>query len=384
MHVAIARQGPVLMRTPDSSTGKSTRSVSRAPRVPSRAPIRSMAGPPGTYVSQPLRHPTRQGGEARADITAAPAYPSVGQSRFDDLVGSLDAIVWEADGDDYRMTFVSPRSMGITGYPPETWLTEPEFWERHVHPDDRERAMAVTDAAIKALNSIRLEYRFRIASEEYRWFSDVIRVIRKADGSGHRLVGVMIDITDQKRIEETLAYRATHDTLTGLLNREQLDIELERVHHLPEPWALLFLDLNGFKDVNDGLGHSIGDEVLRIVAKRLSAATRPADIVARFGGDEFCVLASVPERDTAVTIAQRLRAAVHGATTVGGHALRLTVTVGIAYVAPTGSPETLLRQADTAMYSAKGLDAGVAVYEPWMRKAALLRLNDTVEDGRPA
>jgi len=343
-----------------------------------------MAGPAGTYVSQPPGHPTRQGGEARADITASPAYPSVGQSRFDDLVGSLDAIVWEADGDDYRMTFVSPRSMGITGYPPETWLTEPEFWERHLHPDDRERAMAVTDAAIKALNSIRLEYRFRVANEEYRWFSDVIRVIRKADGSGHRLVGVMIDITDQKRIEETLAYRATHDTLTGLLNREQLDIELERVHHLPEPWALLFLDLNGFKDVNDGLGHSIGDEVLRIVARRLSAATRPDDIVARFGGDEFCVLASVAERDTAVTIAQRLRAAVHAATTVGGHAIRLTVTVGIAYVAPTGSPEALLRQADAAMYSAKGLDAGVAVYEPWMRKAALLRLNDTVEDGRPA
>ena len=141
----------------------------------------------------------------------------------------------------------------------------------------------------------------------------------------------MIDITDQKRIEETLAYRAAHDTLTGLLNREQLDIELARVHRMQEPWALLFLDLNGFKDVNDGLGHSIGDDVLRVVAKRLSA-TRPSDIVARFGGDEFCILASVPEQDTAVTIAQRLREAVQRPTNVGGHSLRLTVTVGIAYV----------------------------------------------------
>jgi diguanylate cyclase (GGDEF)-like protein/PAS domain S-box-containing protein len=343
-----------------------------------------MAGPPGIDVSQPPRHPTEQESVARAAITAALAHPTVGQTRFDDLVGSLDAIVWEADGDDYRMTFVSPRSMDIAGYPPEIWLTEPEFWERHIHPDDRGRAISVTDAAIKALNSIRIEYRFLVASGQYRWFSDVIRVIRKADGSGHRLVGVMIDITDQKRIEETLAWRATHDTLTGLLNREQLDIELERVHRLREPWALLFLDLNGFKDVNDGLGHSIGDEVLRIVAKRLSAATRPDDIVARFGGDEFCVLALVPDRDTAVTIAQRLRDAVHGAATVGGHTLRLTVTVGIAYVASIGSPETLLRQADAAMYSAKHLEAGVAVYEPWMRKAALLRLNDTVEEGRPA
>jgi diguanylate cyclase (GGDEF)-like protein/PAS domain S-box-containing protein len=327
-------------------------------------------------------HQTDQVGEAGPHLSVSPAHGFGGQSRFDDLVSSLDAIVWEADGDDYRMTFVSPRSVDIAGYPPEVWLTEPAFWERHLHEDDRERAIAVTDAAIKALNSIRIEYRFRVSSGQYRWFSDVIRVIRKADGSGHRLVGVMIDITDQKRTEETLAYRATHDTLTGLLNRQQLDIELERVHHLPEPWALLFLDLNGFKDVNDGLGHSVGDELLRIVAQRLLAVTRPGDIVARFGGDEFCVLASVAERDTAVTIAQRLREAVHGATTVGGHTLRLTVTVGIAYVAPDGTSETLLRQADAAMYSAKGLDEGIAVYEPWMRKAALLRLNDTVEEGQ--
>jgi diguanylate cyclase (GGDEF)-like protein/PAS domain S-box-containing protein len=321
---------------------------------------------------------------ARSSVTVSPTLTVLGQTRFDDLVSSLDAIVWEADGDDYRMTFVSPRSRDIAGYPEDVWLNEPEFWERHLHPDDRERAIAITDAAIKALNSVRIEYRFEVASGEYRWFSDVIRVIRKADGSGHRLVGVMIDITDQKRTEELLAYRATHDTLTGLLNREQLDIELERVHQLPDPWALLFLDLNGFKDVNDALGHSVGDEVLRIVAQRLTTATRPDDILARFGGDEFCVLAPVLEQDTAVTIARRLRDAVHGATTVGGHKLRLTVTVGIAYVAPDGSPETLLRQADAAMYSAKGLEAGVAVYEPWMRKAALLRLTDVGEEGQPS
>lgn len=360
------------MRPTVRSTRGSPRTVSRASRAPSQAATQSLVGPPGSSESQPPDHPIR------------PAGSNLGESRFDDLVGSLDAIVWEADGDDYRMTFVSPRSLDIAGYPPEEWLTEPEFWEHHVHPDDLDGVMATTEAAINDLTSVRIEYRFLVASGSYRWFSDVIRVVRKQDGSGHRLVGVMIDITDQKRTEETLAYRATHDTLTGLLNREQLNIELMRVHQLPEPWALLFLDLNGFKDVNDGLGHSIGDEVLRIVAQRLAAATRPGDIVARFGGDEFCVLASVAERDTAVTIAHRLRDVVHGATTVAGHAIRLTVTVGIAYVAPPGSPETLLRQADAAMYSAKRQDVGVAVYEPWMRKAALLRLNDTTEDRRPS
>ena len=150
------------------------------------------------------------------------------------------------------------------------------------------------------------------------------------------------------------------------------------MHRLQEPWALLFLDLNGFKDVNDGLGHSIGDDVLRVVARRLTGAIRPDDVLARFGGDEFCILASVPEQDTALTIANRLREAVQRPTNVGGHALRLTVTVGIAYVDPEGTPETLLRQADAAMYSAKSIESGVAVYEPWMRKAALSRLNDSV------
>ena len=348
-----------------------TRPGARAPRSRQRVAPRSMVS--DAAVATPTTS------TSRSASAAPPNVPVLSQGRFDDLVSSLDAIVWEADGDDYKMTYVSPRSKDVAGYAQEEWLTEPEFWENHLHPDDRQRAITETDAAINALKSIRVEYRFRIASGEYRWFSDVIRVIRKADGSGHRVVGVMIDITDQKRTEEALAYRAAHDTLTGLLNREQLDAELARVHQRPEPWALLFLDLNGFKDVNDGLGHSVGDEVLQIIAKRLSGSTRPGDIVARFGGDEFCVLASVREQDTAVTIAHRLRDAVEAPTHVGGHTLRLSITVGIAYVGPEGDPETLLRQADAAMYSAKSLGSGVAVYEPWMRKAALLRLNDTVE-----
>jgi diguanylate cyclase (GGDEF)-like protein/PAS domain S-box-containing protein len=357
-----------LMAVNHSGSGSGiARPTARTPRARKRVAPRSMVS--DSAIAAP------------ASATQAPVAttPNLSQGRFDDLVSSLDAIVWEADGDDYKMTYVSPRSKDIAGYAPGEWLTQPAFWEDHLHPDDRQRAITETDAAINALKSIRVEYRFRVATGEYRWFSDVIRVIRKADGAGHRLVGVMIDITDQKRTEEALAYRAAHDTLTGLLNREQLDADLARVHDRPEPWALLFLDLNGFKDINDGLGHSVGDEVLRIIAKRLSGATRPGDTVARFGGDEFCVLACVAEEDTAVTIAHRLREAVEAPARVGGHTLRLAVTVGIAYVGPDGTPETLLRQADAAMYSAKSLGSGVAVYEPWMRKAALLRLNDTVE-----
>jgi diguanylate cyclase (GGDEF)-like protein/PAS domain S-box-containing protein len=296
------------------------------------------------------------------------------QDRFDDLVGSLNAIVWEADGDDYRMTFVSPRCLEITGYTADQWMSEPEFWESRLHPEDRAAAIAVTDAAIREMRSFSIEYRFRVASGGYAWFSDVIRVVPKRDGSGHRLVGVMIDISTQKRLETELAYRASHDPLTGLLNREQLDIELERIHGLDEPWALLFLDLDDFKAVNDGLGHSVGDDVLRVVAQRIRHAARSRDHVARFGGDEFAILATASPPESAITLAQRLRGRLRTPILTGRHILTVGASVGVAFVDRADTPETVLRRADAAMYWAKQQPTGVAVYESWMHEDALRRL----------
>jgi diguanylate cyclase (GGDEF)-like protein/PAS domain S-box-containing protein len=296
------------------------------------------------------------------------------EERFDDLVGSLNAIVWEADGDDYHMTFVSPRSVEITGYSPDQWMTEPAFWESRLHPDDRERAIAETDAAIGAMRNVSLEYRFKVRSGDFRWFSDVIRVLPKRGGSGHRLVGVMIDISSQKRLEEELAFRASHDPLTGLLNREQLDSELARVRVLDEPWALLFLDLDDFKDVNDGLGHAVGDEVLRVVARRLRHSAREGDVVARFGGDEFAVLAAAPDRETAEALAARLREQIRLPIAAGEHILSVGASVGIALVDPRAPIGTVMRKADAAMYWAKQVDAHVSAYEEWMQERALRRL----------
>jgi diguanylate cyclase (GGDEF)-like protein/PAS domain S-box-containing protein len=303
------------------------------------------------------------------------------EARFDDLVGSLNAIVWEADGDDYHMTFVSPRSVEITGYSPDQWMTQPAFWESRLHPDDRERAIAETEAAIGAMRNVSLEYRFKVRSGDFRWFSDVIRVVPKRDGSGHRLVGVMIDISSQKRLEEELAFRASHDPLTGLLNREQLDSELARVRVLDEPWALLFLDLDGFKDVNDGLGHAVGDEVLRVVARRIRHSAREGDVVARFGGDEFAVLAAAPDRETAEALATRLREQIRLPVAAGDHILSIDASVGIALVDPRAPIGTVMRKADAAMYWAKKVDGHVAAFEEWMQEQALRRL-DARSSGR--
>jgi diguanylate cyclase (GGDEF)-like protein len=252
-------------------------------------------------------------------------------------------------------------------------MTEPA-WESRLHPDDRARAIAETDAAIGAMRNVSLEYRFRVRSGDYRWFSDVIRVLPKRGGSGHRLVGVMIDISCQKRLEEELAFRASHDPLTGLLNRDQLDSELARVRVLDEPWALLFLDLDDFKDVNDGLGHELGDEVLRVVARRLRHSARAEDVIARFGGDEFAVLAAAPERETAEALAARLREQIRLPIAAGEHILSVDASVGIALVDPRTPIGTVMRMADAAMYWAKQVDGHVAAYEEWMQKHALRRL----------
>lgn len=308
----------------------------------------------------------------RPAAAGAPRLTADG-ARFDDLVRMLNAVVWEADGDDYRMTFVSPRSADLTGFSPEAWMSEPAFWERHLHPEDRERAVAATDAAIQEMRTVSLEYRFRTAAGAYRWFSDVIAVVPKVDGTGHRLVGVMIDVTDRKELEEELAFRASHDPLTGLLNREQLDVELARTQYR-EGRALLFVDLDAFKDINDGMGHRAGDELLRLVGTRLRAGVRENDIVARFGGDEFAVIVHAATEAEAHRLALRLTRRVSAPAEVDGRVVTLGSSVGIAMAGRGITAEDLLRQADIAMYEAKQRADHVAVFHPDMRRSALRRL----------
>jgi len=315
---------------------------------------------------------------------AAPGNPALTEdgARFDDLVRTLNAVVWEADGDDYQMTFVSPRSADLTGFSPDEWAAEPEFWERHLHPDDRDRAIAATDAAIEEMRTVSLEYRFRTASGAYRWFSDVIAVVPKHDGTGHRLVGVMIDVTDRKLLEEELAFRASHDPLTGLVNREQLDVELARTQYR-EGRALLFFDLDAFKDINDGMGHRAGDELLRIVAARLRAGVRQGDVVARFGGDEFAVIVHAASEAEARRVALRLTKRIAAPADIDGRTVSLQASTGIAMAGRGITADDLLRQADIAMYEAKLRPEHVAVFDPDMRRSVLRRLARHAARGEP-
>lgn len=168
------------------------------------------------------------------------------------------------------------------------------------------------------------------------------------------------DITDRKALEAELTHRALHDPLTGLPNRALL---LDRIAHAlarsqrsAHPTCLFFLDLNGFKGVNDTHGHAAGDLVLQHLAQRLTALLRPGDSAARLGGDGFTVLCEDLEPSQAQLVAQRLRAAAAQPFTVQGHLVQLTAAVGIStsiQQSDTNDPAALLQRADQHMYHAK-------------------------------
>jgi diguanylate cyclase (GGDEF)-like protein/PAS domain S-box-containing protein len=160
------------------------------------------------------------------------------------------------------------------------------------------------------------------------------------------------DVTERRQVEADLAHRATHDQLTRLPNRALLLEHLTTTLDAGIPVALAFLDLDGFKEVNDRFGHAAGDEVLRVVADRLRQLVRPTDLVARLSGDEFVVLCPATDADAASEVAARIASAIAAPMTIGDAVLEIQVSVGIAFPDDAGA-EALVARADHAMYQMK-------------------------------
>ncbi len=211
-----------------------------------------------------------------------------------------------------------------------------------------------------------------------------IAVERDAEGEIIQYSAVGRDVTERRRLEAELAHQATHDALTDLPNRalllDHLELALARAHRDNKLVALLFLDLDRFKQVNDSLGHDAGDELLITVANRIADALRPADTVARLGGDEFVVLCEdVVDEHHAVSIAQRTLSVLEATPVpLGGVEVSVTASVGIA-LSPGGDsahPEALLRDADAAMYRAKDHGrARLELFDESMRRRAAERMH---------
>ena len=267
-----------------------------------------------------------------------------------------------------------------------------------IHPSDRERVLQAAAKARASGRGQRLEYRMRHKNGDWRILESTASPIQNGNGEIERLVIVNRDITERKRAEEMLEHRALHDILTELPNRalfvDRLQHSLIRARrHSDYTFVVLFIDIDGFKVLNDSLGHSAGDELLIQVAKRLMACFRETDTVsrsataltskltsdglARLGGDEFTVLLDdVSEASDAIRVARRILDKIALPFTISGQQVVISASVGIA--AGTNSyegAEDVLRDAEIAMYRAK--QAGKArceVFDPAMHSTAVRRL----------
>lgn len=284
----------------------------------------------------------------------------VSEQRFYDLVQGLDAIVWEADPLDHCFSFVSKQAERILGYPVEHWTTEKNFRSKIIHPSDSRDALIFYRGAIDYREGREIVYRAVSQNGENIWVRDNVHVVHDEKGRPMLLRGVMVDITAHKLVEQQLAQLAHHDALTGLPNRVMLEKRLNaimssRSRYTDNMAAVLFFDLDGFKTINDTLGHHVGDALLKTISERLRRCIRENDMAARLGGDEFIAIVDmISSQEEAAHIAQKILRHLSQPMVLDREELSITCSIGVSLFPQDGrDAKTLLRNADVAMYSAK-------------------------------
>ena len=234
-------------------------------------------------------------------------------------------------------------------------------WLQRVHEDDRERCRAASLATQQRGEPYQIDFRIHHASGEVRWMHSRGRAIMDTSGEIARVIGVSQDITERKHQEEEARFLAYHDTLTGLPNRRLLDDRLRQAVFLAQRRdsrvALMLIDLDHFKQVNDALGHRAGDAVLREAANRIAGCLRKADTLARHGGDEFVVVIPDLQLDgDCQVVAEKILRALAPPFRVEGRDFTIGASIGVSLCpADAGDGEAMLRNADAAMYRAKEL-----------------------------
>ena len=293
------------------------------------------------------------------------------QTKFGALVEQIPAIVYIDEADE-RMTttYVSPQIEPLLGYTQHDYMTDPDLWTSMLHPDDRDGAVETYLRGRESGEPFVFEYRLVAKDGSIVWFRDSAIVLPDGEGRPQFIQGVMLDITERKAAEAQIAYLAYHDKLTGLSNRamfdELLELTMARARRNDLGVAVVSVDLDDFKLVNDSLGHDIGDQLIVLLADRLREATRDTDLVARPGGDEFLLLLGdldltppVPGGTDGATIAAesvavRVQEALKAPFEIAGTELYVTASQGISvFPLDAKDPAGLLSNADTAMFISK-------------------------------
>ncbi|MDA8128714.1 MAG: EAL domain-containing protein [Betaproteobacteria bacterium] len=304
--------------------------------------------------------------ESAQRLNEAQRIAQIGSWDFDVASGRL---TWSDET--YRLFEVDRADFG-TSY---------EAFMDRIHPEDRERvARAYADSLT---NHEPYEFSHRICTPDGRikWVNERCEMHFDEAGNAIRSTGTVQDITERKQAEAQISQLAYHDALTGLNNRfslqSQLDQALSMVHREKRALAVIFLDLDRFKTINDTLGHTVGDALLKEVALRLRDSVRESDIVARLGGDEFVVaLTEVEDAATAARIADNLLHTLALPYVIGEEELHSSASIGVAfYPNDGGNGETLMKNADAAMYHAKSLGRNnVQFFTAEMNRTAMKRL----------
>ena len=327
----------------------------------------------------------------RADRTIAQATSllKASEERFRSLSGAAPIGIIEVTPTE-GVVYANPKMAEISGKELDALMGA--GWLDSVHPDDLVGLLDVIDGVRESQSQFSMSFRVVHHPDGEVRHVRVMAAPRSAEATGAYVVSIE-DITDEVSSRQALTYRAFHDALTGLPNRalflDRLNVEVARHGRGGSRFAILFLDLDEFKVVNDSLGHESGDEVLKELGIRFQRALRKGETAARFSGDEFAfILSDVGSVDDAIAAAGRLLALLEPKISVADHELSVTGSIGIVVPAPGADATAILRDADAAMYRAK--EAGrnrFAVFDDDLRRRTVARsaieleLRKAIEDG---
>ncbi|WP_204105165.1 MULTISPECIES: EAL domain-containing protein [Spirulina sp. CCY15215] len=326
----------------------------------------------------------------------------ISERRLDGILTSIEDVVWSAilpedpenGTEGILLIYLNQAAETIYGRPVSEFFQNPNLWFEIVHLEDRARVKRQVQV-LMSTGSAQIEYRILRPQGDLRWLHCRSRLVHDEDGKPSRIDGISSDITDRKQAEEKLHHSAFYDSLTDLPNRASF---IDRLWHTMRRanrrggylFAVLFLDLDWFKVINDSLGHSLGDRLLIQLSRRLESCLRPSDTLARLGGDEFTILLEeLQDPQAAIEITEMILDSLRSPFDLDGHEVFTNTSIGVAFSRvqcrekETSScsaiiydrPEDFLRDADTAMYRAKALGKGrYAIFDSNMHASALARL----------
>lgn len=280
-----------------------------------------------------------------------------------------------------KLLYVSPSCERITGYRPERFLRDPGFLETLIVPDDRELWLQAMGCAT-ARDAEGVDFRIQRRDGVLRWVTQVCRAVVTAEGRDLGIRFSLRDITERKKVEDQLRHQALHDPLTGLANRVLCLDRIRQAMHRAQRrgdynYGVVFMDLDGFRVINQSLGHAEGDALLVEVGRRLRRCVRHLDTLSRFGSDEFVMVLEELERPgESVRVVRRVREELAKPLAMNGRDVRLTASYGIVSVPRGSRPEEVLQHANIAMHRAKekGRDR-LAVFSSAMLDQVVRRLD---------